>query len=289
MHPRAPLFLLRFAFFSFLALFGAACTSPRVASKTAAMSDDPGGASDGASDPGDTLGPDDPSDIDDAEPPPGDDGADDPSTDADPAVGDPSADGDDEASADAAALPPFDAGEGGTCETPPGAGDLVIDELMIASVAGTGDHGEWLEVSSRLGCALDLRGLRGTAPSGSKVQTFTVADDLWIPAYGAFVVADSSIGAINHDVPGVVVVWAGQPGDVLRNAGATVTIEYDDVLVDTVTYPSMTLTDGVSLAFPPDCPASARTDWTKWQLSNASWFPGFRGTPGAPNVDVRCP
>jgi hypothetical protein len=289
MHTRMLLFSLRLASFSLLAVFATACTSPRVASKTAAMSDDPSGASDGAGDPGDGIGPDDPSNVDDAEPPSsGDDGAGDPTTDADLVEGDPSDDAD-EGSVEAALLPPFDAGEGGVCETPPGAGDLVIDELMIASVAGTGDHGEWLEVSSRLGCALDLRGLRGTAPSGSKVQTFTVADDLWIPAYGAFVVADSSIAAINHDLPGVVVVWAGQPGDVLRNAGATVTLEYDDVLVDTVTYPSMTLTDGVSLAFPPDCAANARADWTKWQLSNASWFPGFRGTPGAPNDDVRCP
>jgi hypothetical protein len=253
------------------------------------MPDDPSG-DDSAGDLGDGPAAGDPSTGDEMEPPPTDDGTDaDTTADGNSIDGDPTIDGADETSADAALLPPFDAGEGGACEAPPGAGDLVIDELMIASVAGTGDHGEWLEVSSRLDCALDLRGLRGTAPSGSKVQTFVVADDLWIPARGAFVVADSSIAAINHDLPGIVVVWAGQPGDVLRNAGATVTLSFDDVLVDTVTYPSMTLTDGASLAFPPDCPASARTDWTKWQLSNDSWFPAFRGTPGAPNDDVRCP
>jgi hypothetical protein len=185
--------------------------------------------------------------------------------------------------------PPFDAGDGGVCPGPPGPGDLVIDELMIASVAGSGDHGEWLEVTSTLACALDLRGLRGNAPSGSRVQTFDIGDDLWIPAFGTFLVADSSIAAINHEVPGALVVWSGQPGDVLRNQGATVTLQSGDVIVDTVTYPSMTLVDGVSLAFPPDCAPAMRADWTKWQPSTASWFPGFHGTPNAPNDDVRCP
>jgi hypothetical protein len=185
--------------------------------------------------------------------------------------------------------PPFDAGEGGVCSAPPGPGDLVIDELMISSVAGTGDHGEWLEVASTLGCALDLRGLHGSAPSGSKVQGFDIGDDLWIPALGTFVVADSSIAAINHDLPGTLVVWAGQPGDVLRNPGSTVTLLYDAIIVDSVTYPSMTLTPGASLTFARDCPPATRGDWTRWQPSAASWFPGFRGTPNAPNDDVRCP
>src|SRR5437868_4642485 len=35
--------------------------------------------------------------------------------------------------------------DAGACARPLGPGDLVIDELMIASVAGAGDHGEWLE------------------------------------------------------------------------------------------------------------------------------------------------
>jgi hypothetical protein len=58
-------------------------------------------------------------------------------------------------------LPPFDAGEGGLCAAPLAPGDLAIDELMIASMSGTGDHGEWLEIESARDCALDLQGLRG--------------------------------------------------------------------------------------------------------------------------------
>jgi hypothetical protein len=185
--------------------------------------------------------------------------------------------------------PPFDAGEGGVCSKPLASGDLVIDELMIESVAGTGDYGQWLEVRSTLGCALDLRGLHGECPRGKKVATFDVTEDLWIPAFGTFLVADSSDPAINHDLPGTLIVWSGGPGDVLRKKGTTITIESGGVLVDTVTYPAFTLVVGVSVSFPSDCPDDVRSDWTNWQTSTFSWFPAFFGTPNAANDDVSCP
>lgn len=212
---------------------------------------------------------------------------------------DPSADGglpfdgdvtvrDASASLDAAAAPPFDAGDGGVCVGAIAPGDLVVDELMIASVAGTGDHGEWLEVRSTVPCALDLRGLRGECPNGGHVYRFEVTDDVWIPPRGTFVVVDSSDPAINHGVPGVVVQWSGAPGDVLRNKGGTVTLRANGVIVDSVTYPETALTVGASRAFAADCPASARADFSRWQGSSASWFPSFIGTPNAPNADIHC-
>ena len=184
--------------------------------------------------------------------------------------------------------PPFDAGEGGVCNKPLAAGDLVVDELMIESVAGTGDYGQWLEVRSTLGCALDLRGLHGECPNGKKVATFDVTADLWVPALGTFLVADSSDPAIDHDLPGTLVVWAGGPGDVLRKKGTTITLESGGVLIDALTYPALALTVGASVSFPSDCADSDRSDWTKWQTSTFSWFPAFFGTPNAPNDDVLC-
>ena len=62
-----------------------------------------------------------------------------------------------------------------------------------------------------------------------------------------------------------------------------------DVVIDTVTYPKLSLTIGASLSFPSDCAPELRSDWTKWQTSTASWFPGFLGTPNALNTDVHCP
>jgi hypothetical protein len=224
--------------------------------------------------------------------PPGDD-----PTPADPTTGDgidavateQDADPDTTSYAVAAAQPPFDPGDGGICQGALASGDLLIDELMIESVAGVGDYGEWLEVQSTLDCALDLRGLHGEAPSGNKIRTFDVGSDLWIPGLGTFVVADSNNATIDHDLPSPLVEWSGQPGDVLRNKGDTVTLQYDGAIVDSVTYPSMSLTVGASLAFPSDCMPSRRSDWTAWQPSTFAWFPGFFGTPNAPNDDVQCP
>jgi hypothetical protein len=182
-----------------------------------------------------------------------------------------------------------DAGPDGACAGAMAAGALRIDELMIESVAGSGDDGEWLEIESTLGCAVNLNGLHGECPRGSKVATFDVDSDVWIPPRGTFVVADSSDPAIDHDLPGVVVAWFGHPGDVLRNLGTTVTLRLDGTLIDSVTYPALSLAVGTSVEFPSDCDAGLRSDFTQWKRSTTSWFPGFFGTPNAPNDDVQCP
>jgi hypothetical protein len=186
-------------------------------------------------------------------------------------------------------VPTPEAGPDASCTQPLGAGVLMIDELMIQSISGTGDYGEWVEVASTSTCAVNLNGLHGETPVGSKLHTFDVTMDMWLPPGGSFLVADTADPAINHYLPGPLVTWAGQPGDVLRNDGSTVTLSFQDGLVDTVTYPKLKLVIGVSVEFPSDCPSSSRSDWTTWQLSTSSWFPGFFGTPNAPNDDVMCP
>jgi hypothetical protein len=191
--------------------------------------------------------------------------------------------------------PPPDASSGPPDAAPPDAcpsslapGDLVIDELMIESVAGTGDYGQWIEVTSTRACSLDLVGLHGECPKGNKVRTFDVTGDLWLAPGGFFVVADSSDPAVNHELPGLVLTWSGEPGDVLRLKGATVTLLVGGAILDSVTYPAMKLTVGASIAFPSDCPPASRLDFSSWRVSTASWFPGFFGTPNAPNDDVHC-
>lgn len=181
-----------------------------------------------------------------------------------------------------------DAGPDGACARPLAPGDLTIDELMIESVAGAGDYGEWIEVRSHLDCVTDIRGLHGECPRGAKVATFDMTTDVWMPARGTFVIADSSDPVINHDLPGLVIVWFGQPGDVLRNKGSTITLSLGGTLLATVTYPALPLAAGDSWAFPDDCDTSARSDFTQWKRSTASWFPGFLGTPNQPNADVAC-
>ena len=176
-----------------------------------------------------------------------------------------------------------------SCDAPLGPGVLAIDELMIESVAGTGDYGEWLEVQNTSGCAVDLRGLHAECAAGSRIRSLDVLDDLWLDPSGTVVIADSSDPVLDHELPGPLVTWDGQPDDVLRNLGDTVTLTAGGALVDTVTYPALKLVVGASVAFPAGCPLSRRSDWTAWQRSSASWFPGFLGTPNAPNTDVACP
>jgi hypothetical protein len=193
---------------------------------------------------------------------------------------------------DGASPAPADAGAStadASCTTPLAGGTLLIDELMVDSVAGSGDYGQWFEVRSTATCEVDLRGLQGASAAGSKVYTFDVAYDLWLDPGGFFIVADSADPIVNHDLPGTVITWTGQPGDVLRKEGATITLSVGDVLVDTLTYPSVKWTIGASLEFPAGCPVSARSDFSNWQTSMASWFPGFLGTPNAANTDVSCP
>ena len=102
-------------------------------------------------------------------------------------------------------------------------------------------------------------------------------------------VADSTDPAVNHYLPGPVVAWSGNLGDVLRNKATTVTLLVNDVVIDTLMYPAESLTVGASLAFPADCDPGMRSDFALWQRSSASWFPGFLGTPNSPNADVTCP
>jgi|CZKU01.1.fsa_nt_gi hypothetical protein len=206
--------------------------------------------------------------------------------DAENAPGEASDDGDASRSNPASGV---DAGPDGACTSALSRGDLTIDELMVESVAGSGDDGEWFEVTSALDCTVNLNRLHGECPRGSKVATFDVAGDRWLPPRGTFVVADSSDPAINHRLPGLIVVWLGHTGDVLRNQGSTLTLSLDGALVDTLTYPSLAPGVGISVAFPSGCDGGLRSDFTHWKRSTASWFPGFFGTPNAPNTDVECP
>jgi hypothetical protein len=172
-----------------------------------------------------------------------------------------------------------------------GPGDLVIDELMIASQAGAGDHGEWLEVASTQDCVLDLKGLFADVVHGKGAITASIANDVLLPPHGYFLIADSAQPSQNDNLPGTVFVWgSGTSSDVLDNSGDTITLYTATATIDTLTYPaSDKLVDGSSMEFPADCALSLRAEFGNWQPAVASWTPGFFGTPMAPNTDVSCP
>ena len=131
-------------------------------------------------------------------------------------------------------------------------GDLIVDELMIASQSGVGDHGEWVEVASTRGCTLNLNGLFAQVPHGKGSTIASITTDLWLPSRGFFLIADSAEPAENHSLPGILVTWgSGTSSDVLKNSGDTITLYTANAMIDVLTYPaSAKLVDGASMAFP---------------------------------------
>jgi hypothetical protein len=180
--------------------------------------------------------------------------------------------------------------DAGMCLTDIGPGDLIIDELMIASQSGAGDHGEWMEVASTRDCVIDLKGVYAEVPHGKGTTTASITDDVLLPPHGFFLIADSDQPSVNNNLPGSVFVWgSGTSSDVLLNSGDTITLYTASATIDVLTYPdSSKLVDGTSMAFPADCAPSLRLEFGNWQDSIASWTPGFFGTPAAPNTDVSC-
>ena len=122
---------------------------------------------------------------------------------------------------------------------------------MIASQAGTGDHGEWAEVTNTRSCAINLNGLYAQLPHGQGTTTATVTSDLWLPPHSAFLVADSSNAALNHDLQATIVAWGtGTSSDVLKNSGNTIALFTASATIDTLTYTATSkLVEGASMAF----------------------------------------
>jgi len=197
--------------------------------------------------------------------------------------------GTEDAGVDGATSPATDAAlDAPRCAPPVAPGDLVFDEVMISTEAGSGDRGQWLEVRSTRACSLDLRGLHASAPHGQSFHTVDVTADLWLPPFGLFLIADTTDSTENDELPGLVLAWAGAPADALHKTSDTVTLSLGAVALDTLSYPSKKRAAGTSMAFPAGCSPRLRADFASWQPSVASWTPGLRGTPGAPNTDVAC-
>jgi hypothetical protein len=174
------------------------------------------------------------------------------------------------------------------CTGPIGVGDVKIVEMMIASVSGSGDRGEWIELQNTRDCILNVNGLSIQSPRGNSTDTATIATDVLVAPGGAFVVADSASSTDNHDLPTAAVVATFDDYDVLKNSGDTINVYAAATLVDTLTYPSLAITAGRSLAFPADCAWSDRTSFARWSMSFNVWSSPYEGTPGADNTDVSC-
>jgi hypothetical protein len=179
--------------------------------------------------------------------------------------------------------------DGGLCSGAIQPGDLRIVELMLASKAGQGDNGEWIEIQSSRACRLDVKGVTIESPRGTTaVDTVTIDHDIVLPPYGFFIVADSGDALKNGGLTGEVVAWGAS--DVLKNDGDTISITFGGVTIDTITYPSLQGEPGVSFAFPWDCAWSDRSNWQRWSQSVSTFGTTglLKGTPNRDNADVAC-
>jgi len=174
------------------------------------------------------------------------------------------------------------------CASPLALGDLVFDEVMIATEPGSDDRGQWLEVKSTRACTIDLLGLHATALHGQSFRTLDVTVDTWLPAGAFFLIADTTDPTENNALPGLVLAWAGSPADAIHKTSDVITLSVSGVTLDTLTYPDKTRPEATSLAFPAGCAPGLRAAFANWLPSTHSWAPGLYGTPGAPNTDVMC-
>ncbi|HQY65096.1 MAG: hypothetical protein IPF92_00670 [Myxococcales bacterium] len=172
---------------------------------------------------------------------------------------------------------------------PLGAGDLAITELLLSSRSGSGDNAEWVEITSRRSaCWLKLDGLVVESPKGAAFDTATLPAGTELPPLGIVLVAGSLAGARALGLPEPV--YAFERTDVLKNDGDRITVRAGTTVIDQLDYPPFSnVTPARSIAFPANCPAAVRSDWSRWSLTFSTYASGAqRGTPGRDNVDVTC-
>jgi hypothetical protein len=174
------------------------------------------------------------------------------------------------------------------CQGPLVAGDLAVVEILVASRAGSGDEGEWVELANMRQCWLKLQGVTIESPRGAlPANVATVTEQIELAPGAKLVVAGSADPAKNGGLPGTVVAW--NAADVLKNDGDTIRVKSGATVLDEVTYPAFSnLETGRTLAFPGDCQMTHHKDWERWSLTFHEWKTGKKGTPNADNDDVAC-
>lgn len=180
-----------------------------------------------------------------------------------------------------------DTGGGDDTGTPsasvaPGAGDLLVNELMYDPDAVDGDFGEWVELRNLADHPLELQGL-GIVDSGG---TGMVVERSLVVAAGDLVVFGvSDDPSVNG---GVEVDYAYSIDDLkFGNDGDAVGLILGELWLDVVSYDAgveFPYEEGASIQLDPSVADPEGNDsGAAWCLSTATYGDGDRGTPGAPN------
>jgi len=164
----------------------------------------------------------------------------------------------------------------------PGAGELVVTEIMNDPGAVDGDFGEWIELWNATARTLDLEGIEVTDDDG---VGFVIEGPLPVGADGRLVLGVSDDTAVNGGVPvdyayDVELVKLGNDDD-------AVILRADGVTVDAVAYDPVEgfpAEEGASKSLSPlQHGATANDAATAWCVASSTYGAGDRGTPGAGN------
>lgn len=167
----------------------------------------------------------------------------------------------------------------------PSPGDLVITELMVKAAGGTGDAGEFIEVTNVSGKKLDLVGLKVDYKGAVQVTVKGFQGETTIDPGGYYLFANQDI-AVNGGIKAQHPLAPIQLG----NSGGTVTLFSNGLTVDTVTYGTSSPWPGVHTGKsiqldPKKISALSNDEGAAWCLSQQSYSTlGWLGTPGKANL-----
>lgn len=170
---------------------------------------------------------------------------------------------------------------------------VIITEVMIASVSGSRDRGEWFEVHNPGDCEANLSGLTVSSPTSTgTLRTHTIAG-LRIPA-GGFVTLGQSLNPTEHHGAGIDYAYGTGSRSteiVFSNGSDSLRLAAGDTTIDEVSWGSSGFSYSKSRQFPSGGSPLDRATWSEWCDSTMvfSMEGGtFYGTPGSAN-DARCP
>jgi len=166
--------------------------------------------------------------------------------------------------------------------TTPLAGELVITEFMPRSQAGSGDPGEWIELTNVTSGLLDLA---GCVLKDDDTDAFPIVGPLLVPAGHAVVLAASLDLAKNHGLEADL-AWTGFS---LTNSADEIVVSCGDVQVDRVAYGAPWVVLATALQLSASKTTAAANDvfenWCPATEGYGTAAPQMLGTPGATNDD----
>ena len=158
---------------------------------------------------------------------------------------------------------------------PASAGAIVFTEVMAASQAGSGDRGEWFELTNTTDAPLDL-GRCTITDDGSDIHD--IAGPLVVPAGGALVLARSANSVENHGLaPDYIYA-----GITLGNTADALNLNCDGTLIDRIAWTAGFSVAGTARQLDRDLVnADANDLLDNWCAARASYgTAGKFGTPG---------